>query len=103
MIRFQEDRTEAGRHLFGNADCVVTITQPFDERWDGKLRPDVEKAIRLHVANLKLMNKGKVLFRICFKRGAEDACDRFHQNAAKELAGVLGFAEDHATERRQVR
>jgi len=99
-VKVSPVRTMLSRHLFGNADCVVTITQPFGERWDGKLRPDMEKAIRLHIANLKLTKKGTLLLRICFKKGAQDASDLFHLTAAKELAEALGF-EHHTTERTQ--
>jgi hypothetical protein len=98
-VKVNPVRTALSRHLFDNADCVVTITEPFDEHSDGKLQPEVEKAIRLHVANLNLADKGKLLFRIHCKRGGEQACDRFHQTTAKELAEALGF-DSAITQRR---
>jgi hypothetical protein len=90
-VKVSPVRTALSRHLFANADCVVTLTKSFDEHSDGSLQPEVEKAIRTHVANLKLADKGKLLFRIRHKQGGEAACERFHQTTAKELAEALGF------------
>src|SRR5262249_50612635 len=100
-VKVSSVRTALSRHLFGNADCVVSITQPFDERWDGKLPAELDKAIREHVAKLKLSDKGKLLVRFRYKAGGQDAATRFYLGAAKELAESLGF-ERHATEQTQV-
>ncbi len=100
-VKVSPVQTALSRHLFGNADCVVSITQPFDERWDGKLPPELDKDIREHVAKLKLADKGKLLIRFRYKAGSQDAANRFYLSAAKDLAEALGF-ERHVTEYKEV-
>ena len=86
-------RTVLSRYLFEGADCVVTLTTPFPNGSDGKLRPEVETAIRRRVAALKLPHKGAVLFRVGYKDGGRDAAERFYETVAKELAEALGFKD----------
>ena len=96
-VRVGPVRTALSRHLFSNADCVVSLAQPFGKRWDGTLSAGLDKAIRAHVSGLQLADRGKLLIRFRYKEGAEDAAWRFHSGAAQELAESLGFKR-HATE-----
>lgn len=87
-------RTILSRHLFMNADCVVTIAPALTEDSDGGLPPKVEDALRRYVPELKLEDKGMLLFRIRCKLAAREASEKFYKSQAKALATSLGF-ESH--------
>ncbi len=74
-----------------NADCVVTIAPLMTEDSGGGFPANVEDAIRRYVPEVKLEEKGMLLFRIRCKLSAREVSEKFYKSAARSLAESLGF------------
>ena len=91
-------RTLLSRYLTGNADCVVRFVAPFKGQSADILEPEVDKSIRTYVGKLDLQEKDTVNFQLGFKKGAQEAVERFELNTSIKLAHELGFKHRFVTQ-----